>query len=301
MGKPTTEKLDIKLKYTGQDVEDGSMSVEDFVEAVQGFSSAYGRISTSSSLSQKHRIRITGIEKGSVDILLTVKQVVDIASQNSDGIQTLVIAGGALGGIGMGIVKTIGWLVKFVKHVKKKPYTTKVKDGGTVIIQNYENTVLEMPVNIFNIYKNNEGGIKSDLYKITKPLEEGKIEEAEIQASSEKETYAEKITYNDKPYFDPKDEDLTETDKVWIQGSFNSLTKSTNKGYFYLSDGSRVSYEFKNENPENLHKYFLHKGLVKVQAIVHLDQNLKPSKLDIFSVKKLQIEMDFISQGKDVL
>ncbi|MFW5702799.1 MAG: hypothetical protein ACOCXP_02420, partial [Candidatus Dojkabacteria bacterium] len=96
MSKNPTEKLDIKLKYAGQDVEDGSMSVEDFVEAVQGFSGAYGRIATSSNLSQKHKIRITGIEKGSVDILLTVKQMVDTASANADGIQTLVIAGGAL-------------------------------------------------------------------------------------------------------------------------------------------------------------------------------------------------------------
>ncbi len=37
------QEVSITLKYSGRDVEDGTMSIEDVVPALQGFSSAYGK------------------------------------------------------------------------------------------------------------------------------------------------------------------------------------------------------------------------------------------------------------------
>ena len=66
------EQIEIHLRYEGPDVDDGTMSIQDIVPVLQGFASAYGKIASSDDPSSTHRLRITGIRRGSADILLEV-------------------------------------------------------------------------------------------------------------------------------------------------------------------------------------------------------------------------------------
>src|SRR5713101_1739972 len=64
MPKPS-EVVPFVLKYEGPEVDDGSMSIEDIVPVLQGFASAYGKIASEQGVGVQHRIRITGVERGS--------------------------------------------------------------------------------------------------------------------------------------------------------------------------------------------------------------------------------------------
>ena len=64
------EQILIHLKYEGPDVDDGTMSIEDIAPVLQGFSSAYGKLAAATDPQAQHRIRITGVQKGSADIVL---------------------------------------------------------------------------------------------------------------------------------------------------------------------------------------------------------------------------------------
>ena len=241
------------------------------------------RIAAYKNLEHQHKIRITGVEKGSFNLLLEVWKVV---GENADQLQAL----GAVGGGASGIVVAILGLIKLTKHVKKKPYTETVNgQNQSVVIKNSDNVDIEMPIQIFNIFK--EGAIAQDLSKISKPIEHGKIDSANITAKYEEKTMEEKITLEEKPYFEVGQVEVTKTQEQWLEGRFNSLTKSTNRGFFHLNDGTRVSYVLTNDDPVSLYQYFIYNGPVSVRCVAHLDENLKPILLDIFEIKKLQGEL----------
>jgi hypothetical protein len=61
-----------------------------------------------------------------------------------------------------------------------------------------------------------------------------------------------------------------------LVAKLNSLTKTTNSGYLYLTDGTRAFYRYKGDNPQQLHLLFgTYSGLVRIRCIAHLDANLK--------------------------
>src|SRR5687767_11136407 len=57
----TKEQLEIHLRYEGPDVNDGTMSVEDIVPVLQGFSSAYGKLASTADPQSTHRLRIAAV------------------------------------------------------------------------------------------------------------------------------------------------------------------------------------------------------------------------------------------------
>ena len=88
------EQLEIVLTYEGSDVDDGSMSVQDIVPVLQGFSGAYGKLATASDPTSTHRIRIVAVRPGSARIIL--EAIRDALAQNVDAITAgSIIAGGA--------------------------------------------------------------------------------------------------------------------------------------------------------------------------------------------------------------
>lgn len=284
--------LKVSLKYSGPDVDDGSMSIDDFTDALKGFSSIYGRTATQQKYKHTHEIRITAIKKGSIDIQLVIEFLQDNSEiiGNLANFSTVTISAGT---VMFGTVKTIISIVKFFKHTKGQPYTNKIENNNITII-NIEGEKLKISTDIYTILKADEDRYKADLFKMIRPLEEKQIENATIEASIEGEEFiSEHIDAKEKKFFDPKLVSLTQTEPVWIAGKFNSLTKSTNKGYFYLPDGSRVLYELISTKPENLYKYFISKGVLEVYAIVHLDDNLNKNKIDILDIKENQSQMDF--------
>ncbi|PJE73929.1 MAG: hypothetical protein COV01_03770 [Candidatus Taylorbacteria bacterium CG10_big_fil_rev_8_21_14_0_10_41_48] len=292
----TSEKVLIELNYEGRDVDNGSMSVEDMVPALQGFSSAYGKIAGLSDLEVRHSLRVTAVEKGSFHILLDVSTFI---VQNKDQLEAIAsvttIASLGLSGA-IGIVKAIMWTIQLTKHTEKKPYSETINaNNQSIVVTNSKNVSVEVPIQIFQIFKS--GSVSADLNKIVQPLETGKIDSTEIVAKTKQETIKEKILVDEKKFFDVEEIVITKTQEMWLTGMLNSLTKTTNRGFFLLNDGSRISYKLANDKPENLYPFFIHKGLVKVKCVAHMDENLKPAQIDIFDIEKAQQDFDFKTNG----
>jgi len=274
----------IQLKYTGRDVDDGSMSIEDMIPALQGFSSAYGKISNLDELQVKHKLRVVGVKKGSFDILLeVVGDIVDAVNKNKE-ITGLAISSTLIGSV---IIKKIIGVISITKHTKNQSFETKVVgDKNIVQVFNTDKVSLEVPYEIFELFQSKL--LQQDIAKIAKPLEEGRIDSTEIVVEDEGGHFGESITLEEKPYFEIETKIVTKTDLTELTGSFLSLYKKTNNGYFALNDGTRVSYHLAGKNPENLWPLFIHKGAVKVKCVVQIDENLKPALLEIYEVSPLQ-------------
>lgn len=276
------EKIKIKLKYAGPDVDDGSMSVEDIVPALQGFSSSYGKVASTQNIDFQHKMRITGVGKGSFDILLEVSNKLSEVGPLLNNLPEV-----ALGTL---ILKKIVGVIKIKKHTEKKSYTEKINaKGKTVVINNFKNVKLEIPLDVFQLFKSD--ALEQDLSKITQPLQDGQIDSTEINVIGQKEKIYEKISLKEKPFFDVDEVIVAKTQKMTLTGILNSLTKTTNKGTFYLNDGTRVTYRLAGKKPEILYPFFIHKGPVRIECIAHLDENLKPSLLDIYKIEAMQTDL----------
>jgi hypothetical protein len=156
MPKPT-ETVPLILRYDGPDVDDGSMSLEDIVPVLQGFSSAYGKIAAEQGIGVQHRIRITGVAPGSANILL---EVWDGLAKMADPLTSVSIRGGGAAAIVSAIVEVI----KLKRHLKRKPFSEKITARNTIAVTNSENVTIEMPITVYNVYKNQL--IDSDIAKI---------------------------------------------------------------------------------------------------------------------------------------
>src|SRR5690606_21064780 len=99
---------------------------------------------------------------------------------------------------------------------------------------NFNNVQLEVPLEVYEMYKNKL--IATDLNRIAEPLEKGKIDETKLIADKESNIVEEKITFEEKEYFDVQNVDITTTKETWLEGIINSLTKSTNNGRFILNN-----------------------------------------------------------------
>jgi hypothetical protein len=276
------ESVRIVLRYEGPDVNDGSMSVEDIVPVLQGFASAYGKVASSRRLDTQHRLRFTGIQRGSADILLEVWQAL---GEISPQLQALGVVGTAAGFV-VGIIVGV---VKLRKHVKRKPFTERISATNSIIVSNSDNVTIEVSPDVYEVFKS--GLIDPDLSRVTRPLVPGKIDAAEIVVTTDQATVRERITADERPLFDTTIITVTTTQETWLTGQFNSLTKTTLGGHFILSDGTRVFYEYKGESPEGFPAVFAYSGPVRVRCIAHLDENLKVNKLEIFEVERIQREL----------
>ena len=255
------------------------MSVEDIVPVLQGFASAYGKVAASKNLETQHRLRITGVRKGSADILLQVWHALgDVSPQ----LQAL----GVIGGSAVFVVTTILGVIRLRKHVKRKPFSERIGSNNFIVVSNSDNVTIEVSSDVYNVFKS--GLIDPDLNKITRPLVQGKINAAQIIASHGGDTESERISVDERPLFELGELTVTSTKETTLTGQFNSLTKSTLAGYFNLLDGSRVFYEYRGEHPEQFPSIFAKSGPVRVRCIAYLDENLKVNKLEIFDVEHIQ-------------
>ena len=174
---------------------------------------------------------------------------------------------------------------------KKRPFSNKVSGDNAITIQNSENVKIEMPVHIYNIYKNKL--IDNDLGKLVKPLREGHIESAELLVTDRNnKVLSERIDISDRAYFEGEELPATSTREAWLIGKLNSLTKSTESGYINLTDGARVFYAYVGNNPQALHSIFgTYDGPVRVGAVAYLDESLKPIRLEISEIERAQGEL----------
>lgn len=277
------EEVEIHLVYEGPDVDSGSMSIEDIIPVLQGFSSAYGKIALSDYPEANHKLRITDVRPGSADIVL---QVWDFLGSNTDAIGSSgLLATGAYF-----IVKKIMKVIGLKRHVKKQPYKENINATNSIIVTNAENVNIEVPLEILELFKG--GNLDGDMNKIVRPLEEGRIDTASISAiAPNHERVEEKISAHERPYFDVEETTVTMTTETWFPAKLNSLTKSTSSGWLHLSDGTRVFYKYTGGDVVKLMKAFTYAGPVKILCVAHMDPNLKVNRVEISDLEIVQGEL----------
>lgn len=286
-------KVPITIHLDGSGVKDGSILIEDLVPALQGFSSAYGKIASNYSQDLNHKIRVESFKPGSfiVSLSTTILEHKDTLSATADAISIV----GGVGVTGSVVYKVIDYVIKTLsakKHIKNQPYTQQVNyNSGSVVIINADNVELTVPLEVYQIVKSKT--IDADLNKIASLIDEENIKELTVTYEREGETISEKIDTNSKKYFDMEDKAVSETKDSWITCKINALTKTTNRGQAYLPDGTRVGFKLAGETPDNLYKYFAHKGWVKMFCKVKLDESLKPIELDVYDIQQLENELPF--------
>jgi hypothetical protein len=275
------EQIELHLRYEGPDVDDGSMSIQDIVPVLQGFSAAYGKIAAIDDPHVTHRVRITAVRPGSADIILVVWKAL---GENVNSLTSAsILAGGAYW-----IISKIAGVIRVKRHVKRRPFKERIVGADVIAISNVENVTIEVPLQIYELFKS--GLLDADLNKVASPLVEGHIDAAELEARSpDGLVLRERITAAERPYFETTDVVATSTTETWLIAKLNSLTKSTNSGYLYLSDGTRAFYRYVGESAHQLHQLFgTYDGPVRVRCVAYMDENLKVVSLDVSDVERAQ-------------
>src|SRR5262245_91873 len=62
--------LHIYLRYRGPSVDYGTMAIEDVIETLHGFASAYERVASQVDPEDSHQLRITGLRNESFGLLI---------------------------------------------------------------------------------------------------------------------------------------------------------------------------------------------------------------------------------------
>lgn len=288
------EKIPIIIHLEGNGVEDGSILIEDLIPALQGFSSAYGKIASAYTQELNHKIKVESFKPGSFIINLYTT-IMD----NKDAIETIGALSGLVGGGLTVTYKVVSYILKTIaakKHIKNEPYTQQINyNNSTVVLVNSDNLEMELPLDVFNIIK--EKTVDSDLNKLVSIIDSENIDNVSISYQNKEEVVTENINFKESKYFNIDNKIVSNTDKIWITCKINSLTKTTNRGRAYLSDGTMVGFKLCSENPTDLYQFFIHNGWVKVFCEAKLDENLKPVELDVFKIEIIQNKLPFEEGG----
>jgi len=276
------EVYKVTLEYSGPDVDNGTMLIEDFIDAVDGFSSLYKSIAHHYNTEYNFNIRIVGIESGSVDIGI---EIIDFIADHG------VELGAFLTVSGIFINNVIKSIVNIKKHIKVGNYKVKQDDSSSGLsIVNEDNEEIKISEDELELLK--EKKVNNSLSKLTKPLEQNKIESTSIQSMLDSEdSITIDIDYNEKQYFQRGEIRTTQEGSLTIHGKFNSLTKTTNNGRFILPEGRQVPYHLAMDDPHDYYRDFAYSGPVRIECEAHyIDGEI--DHLDIFSIRREQIELD---------
>lgn len=281
------EHIEIHLKYEGPDVQRGTMALQDVIPVLQGISGAYIRLASTEDPSFTHRITLADVRQGSADIVL---EVIEWLVENKEPIAAATGLT-TLAGVGYKVVKRIIDVVRIKKHVGTEPSSERIVAQDSIVIMNSGNVELVVDRPAYEAYKN--GTIDKDLERLTRPLQQGRIDSAQFTVHAEsQETIREAITTEDRPVFEITDLAVTSTQETELVATLNSLTKSTNSGYLYLLNEKRVFYRYIGDNASNLYAIFgSHEGAVKIRCIAELDDQLEVLSLDILQIEPLQRDM----------
>lgn len=271
------DETHITLRYIGRDVENGSIAVDDLLAALNGFSSAFYKLSERESLDYKQRIKVTGISKSSANVHLEIFQWAHshpvISSAVGLAATQLTDTGKALAKkLTEIVIERIVNVAKAKKHVQRGEYKTEVKgDGNTVVIINGVNAQLPVSRTDFEIL--DKGVIDSELDKMASPLREDFIDAFEIK-HDQNETPDLHIDASDRPYFARPRREAATTQEVTLVGTMTSISKTTNSGLFVIDNGKKVRFKF--SDPDKLPDFYLkfaHLGPVRVTCKAKLDDN----------------------------
>jgi hypothetical protein len=275
----------ITLRYSGRDVDNGTMPIDEVVDALQGFSGAYGKIANHLDPGETHQLRVSAIRTGSFELLIVAWAVL---TQTGDQLAALETLGNAT----RYVLNVVAGVIGAKKHTKGQPYSVSVRgDNNTVVVVNAEGAELAIPPEAFNVFK--EKLIEGDLNRIAAPLRQDSVDSAEIVADDDSHEPIEAIIRSDeREYFRP-DASLVTTREIELAGLLVSLNKETNRGTFKLTNNKNVRYHYIGERPDSFHADFAYKGPVRVVCVAHFDENLELTHLEVKSVQRLQRELGF--------
>jgi len=260
------------------------MPIDEVIDALQGFSSAYGKVAAERESGVQHNLRVSEINKSSFELVVLAWIVLgDVSNQ----LQALNIVTGA----SRWVVSTIAGYITAKKHAHNQPYTTRIDgDNNTVVVINAQGASLSLPPEVFRLFESRT--LDEDIGRIAEPLQDGEVNSAKISArDTEPVPIEEELTTGDKPYFEPpdvEDEPVVTSKATSLDGHFISLNKETNRGTFELPGGNHVPYHYLGSNPFTLHRDFAYRGPVRIKCEAFFDKDLSPIRLDIASVRRLQ-------------
>ena len=229
-----TERIEIHLKYEGPDVENGTMSLQDVIPVLQGFSGAYSKLAEIENPDTTHRITLSAIRQGSADIILEVYQGLIDNAEPIGAIAGLVTGGVSLRGSAFEIMKMIFDVIRIIKHVGADAFGKRISVENGIVINNSNNVQLTVLPSSYKLYK--DGKLNEDLEHLTRPLVEGRIDSADfVVRANNGESLSQRVTAEDRPYFEKEDIVVTTTKEMDLIATLNSLTKSTNSGLLVLA------------------------------------------------------------------
>jgi hypothetical protein len=170
------DSTEITLRYLGPDVDDGSIGVDDLLAALNGFSSAFYKVSERESANQQQRIKVTGISQSSANIHLSISDLIQAHPDASKAVGTALLGGVAYVGkkIVDVVVEKISGVAKAKKHIQNGPYTTEITgNDNRIIIINGVGAQLPIEKDVFELLQ--DGGLDADLDRLTSPLREDAV------------------------------------------------------------------------------------------------------------------------------
>lgn len=281
------EQVEIHLKYEGPDVDNGTMAVKDVILVLQGLSGAYASIASVENSNLTHRIKLSAVRQGSADIVLEVHQWLADNAVQIGATAGLVAIGH---GVAIPIVKKIFEVIRIKKHIGSRPSKEHISVENGIAINNSDNVQIIVPLAVYELFKN--GKLDKDLERLTRPLQEGRINSAEFEVRADDgESFSEQITIEDRPFFELKDLAVTTTTQTHLVVTLNSLRKSTNSGHLYLN-GNQVFYRYVGDDVSKLYSIFGgYSGPVTIRCEAKLDDKLEVLSVEIYDIDRMQMDM----------
>jgi hypothetical protein len=277
------EPLRITLTYRGKGVDDGTMPIDEVVEALAGFSGAYGKVASRVDSSVTHQLRVGAVESGSFDLLIyaaaALTAVTPYAAQLEAAEKVINAA--------KYVFTLVTSVIRAKKHIKRQPYTIAVKgDNNNVFVVNADRVELQVPPEIVEFLRSRV--IDSDLKKIVEPLETARVDTVQVSADTATEHMSESVESDERGYFELEPSQIT-AKETEVVGQFVSLNKERNKGMVKLKNNVRVPYRYIGEDKEQFHSDFSRDEPMKIRAIAEFSaEDLSLVRLDIQSVHPVQ-------------
>lgn len=205
-----------------------------------------------------------------------------------DDAKILLMGGLATATSAFQAVRTIFEVIRLKMHVRNAPSQERVIENNKIGVMNVYNS--EIVVNLPSYEDFKSGDLDRDLERLTRPLEQGRIDSAEFEAQAgDKRTIAQQVAAADRPVFEIEDLVVASTTQLNLTVILNSLTKSTNNGWLYLPTGRRVFYRYIGDEPDKLHSIFGgYAEAVQIRCEAHMDDKLEVISVNIFEIEPLQ-------------
>jgi hypothetical protein len=282
----------VELIYRGTAVDDGTMPVEDLIDALTGFSAAFAKIARYYDLPEtKRHVRVVGLQKGSSKVLV---EIVDWVIKNPTAATALTGVGTAIGAGAYKVVEFISGVIKGKKALQ-----------GQTIANNYvfnDNRVILNDVSLtkeqFDVLRSGE--LDPDLDRITAPLGEDRgVNEFELKTGDEELV---RVSAVERPYLEEPAHYLAEksvalpaptrsqrrkatTEEGWFEGTLRSHSKKTNRGTFETLSGERMRYQYAAGDLQPLLRAYASRGTVKVYGRVAFDAAHEPISIEIRDIQ----------------